>query len=157
MDSNRCPWPTTDPLMLRYHDEEWGVPAHDDRRHFEFLVLEGAQAGLSWQTILRKREGYRRLFAGFDPAQVAAFDEARVGEILTDPGIVRNRRKVESVITNARAFLAVQQELGSFDELIWRFVGGSPRRNAWRALKEMPAKTPEAEALSRELIQRGFK
>ena len=142
--------------MEAYHDTEWGVPEHDDRRHFEFLVLEGAQAGLSWSTVLDRREGYRRAFAGFDPAKVARFTPARVAKLLADPGIIRNRQKVSSAVANARAFLRVQDELGSFDALIWRFVGGSPIVNARKTLKDIPALTPESEALSRELVRRGF-
>ena len=155
MERRRCPWPTTE-LYVAYHDEEWGVPVHDDRRLFEFLVLEGAQAGLSWETILRKREAYRRAFAGFDPARVAAFGPGDVERLLGDAGIVRNRRKMESAVANARAFLAVQREFGSFDAYLWRFVGGRPVRNAWRAMAEVPAWTPESEAMSRELRRRGF-
>ena len=153
----RCPWGESDPLYIPYHDTEWGVPVHDDRRHFEFLVLEGAQAGLSWLTILRKREGYRHAFAGFDPNAVARFDEDRIAALLRDPGIVRNRLKVASAVGNARAFLRVQEECGSFDAFFWRFVGGSPRRNAWSDQKQIPAVTPEAEAASRELKKRGFR
>ncbi len=155
MEPARCPWPTTD-LYVAYHDEEWGVPVHDDRRLFEFLVLEGAQAGLSWETILRKREAYRKAFAGFDPARVAAFGPGDVERLLGDAGIVRNRRKVESAVANARAFLAVQREFGSFDAYLWRFVGGRPVQNAWREMAEVPARTPESEAMSRDLRRRGF-
>jgi len=155
--TERCPWPTTDPLMLQYHDRDWGVPTHDDRRHFEFLVLEGAQAGLSWSTILRKRKGYRRAFAGFDPVTVSRFDEADVERLLGDAGIVRNRLKISSAIGNARAFLAVQEELGSFDALFWQFVGGRMIRNRWKRLGQIPATSPEAEAASRELRRRGFR
>jgi DNA-3-methyladenine glycosylase I len=153
----RCGWAGEDPLYVAYHDEEWGVPVHDDRRHFEFLILEGAQAGLSWITILRKREGYRKAFAGFDPERVARFRPARVEKLLQDPGIVRNRLKVESAVNNARAFLALQEELGSFDRFIWQFVDGKPRRNAWKSLAELPASTPESDAMSKELKRRGFK
>jgi DNA-3-methyladenine glycosylase I len=142
--------------MEAYHDTEWGVPMHDDRRHFEFLVLEGAQAGLSWRTVLQRREGYRRAFAGFDPEKVARFTPARVEKLLADPGIIRNRQKVNSAVGNARALLKVQDELGSFDALIWRFVGGSPIINARKTLTDIPALTPESEALSRELARRGF-
>jgi DNA-3-methyladenine glycosylase I len=154
---NRCPWPIDDPLMLAYHDEEWGVPVHEDTRHFEFLVLEAAQAGLSWRTILHKREGYRRAFAGFDPQAVAAFDEVDVERLLGDAGIVRNRRKIEAAVGNARAFVAVQEEFGSFDAFVWRFVGGRPKRNAWRRLTELPATSAESDALSRELKGRDFR
>ena len=143
--------------MLAYHDREWGVPVHDDRRHFEFLVLEGAQAGLSWQTILRRREGYRRAFAEFDPRVVAGFDAAKERDLLADVGIIRNRAKVASVIGNARAFLELQNELGSFDAFLWGFVGGVPKVNAWTVPKQIPAKTPESEAASKELVRRGFR
>lgn len=153
----RCPWAGSSELYRRYHDEEWGVPVHDDRRHFEFLVLEGAQAGLSWETILRKREGYRRAFAGFDPEAVAAFGEADVSRLLADPGIVRNRLKVASAIDNARAFLEVQRQHGSFDAFVWSFLGGAPIRNAWTSLREVPALTPVSSALSKELKRRGFR
>ena len=152
---NRCGWARND-LAIRYHDEEWGVPVHDDRRWFEFLILEGAQAGLSWDTILRKREHYRRVFAGFDPDAVARFDEARIESLLADPGIVRNRLKVTSAVKNARAFLKVQEEFGSFDAYIWRFVEGRPVRNAWRTLEEIPARTPLSDAMSKDLKKRGF-
>ncbi|HNX49299.1 MAG TPA: DNA-3-methyladenine glycosylase I [Thermoanaerobaculaceae bacterium] len=153
----RCPWAGSTELYQRYHDDEWGVPTHDDRRHFEFLVLESAQAGLSWETILRKREGYRRAFAGFDPEAVARFGDADVARLLADAGIVRNRLKIASAIGNARAFLEVQQEFGSFDAFVWPFVGGTPVRNTWTSLKELPVFTPEAETLSRELKRRGFR
>ncbi len=153
----RCPWPGTDPLYVAYHDEEWGVPVHDDRKLFEFLVLDAAQAGLSWLTILRKRENYRRAFAGFDARKIARYDAAKVRALLVDPGIVRNRLKVESAVANARAFLAVQKEFGSFDAYIWGFVGGATKRNAWRTLKQLPAKTAESEAMSKDLIRRGFR
>lgn len=152
----RCPWAGTDPLYVQYHDEEWGVPLHDDGRLFEMLILEGAQAGLSWITILRKRDAYRRAFAGFDPQKVARFTPARVERLLANPGIVRNRLKVEGAVRNARAFLAVQDELGSFDAYVWRFVGGEPKTNRWRSLGEVPARTPESDALSRDLKRRGF-
>jgi len=156
MDKDRCPWPTDDALMLAYHDLEWGVPVHDDRTFFEALVLDGAQAGLSWKTILNKREGYRRAFDGFDPRKVARYDEGIVAELLADPGIVRNRAKIRSAINNAKAFLAVQAEHGSFDAFIWSFVGGRPIRNACRALADIPVSSPEAEALSKALKARGF-
>lgn len=152
---NRCGWAKND-LAIRYHDDEWGVPVHDDRRWFEFLILEGAQAGLSWDTILRKRESYRRAFAGFDPEAVAGFDEARIEALLTDPGIVRNRLKITSVVTNARAFLRVQEECGIFDGYIWRFVDGRPIQNAWSRLEEVPARTPLSDAISKDLKKRGF-
>jgi DNA-3-methyladenine glycosylase I len=152
----RCSWAGGE-LMTRYHDEEWGVPVHDDRVLFEFLILEGAQAGLSWETILKKRENYRAAFAGFDPAVVASYDGANVAALLADPGIVRNRLKIASAVTNARAFLAVQSEFGSFDAYVWRFVGGQPKVNAWRSLSELPARTAESDALSKDLQQRGFR
>ena len=152
----RCPWAGSDPLYLAYHDAEWGVPVHDDRRLFEMLILEGAQAGLSWITILRKREGYRTLFDGFDPATVASYDEAKVTALLLDPRIVRNGQKVRGTVTNARAFLAVRRELGSFDAYAWRFVEGRSKQNAWRTLGEVPAKTAESDAFSRDLKRRGF-
>ncbi len=154
---NRCTWAGNDPLYQAYHDEEWGVPVHDDRLLFEFLILEGAQAGLSWITILRKRAAYRAAFAGFDPEAVARFDAAKVAELLANPGIVRNRLKVESTITNARAFLKVQEEFGSFDAYQWRFVDGTPIQNAWHSMKEVPASTPLSEAMSRDLKKRGFR
>ena len=153
----RCPWCLGSPEYIAYHDREWGRPVHDDRVLFEFLILEGAQAGLSWSTILKKRENYRRLFADFDPAKVARFTPVRVEKLLLDPGIVRNRLKVEGTVKNAKAFLAVQKEFGSFDAYVWRFVGGRPIRNAWQTLKQLPARTPEAEAMSKDLLARGFK
>jgi DNA-3-methyladenine glycosylase I len=152
----RCSW-ARNPEAIAYHDREWGVPVRDDRTLFEFLILEGAQAGLSWDTILKKREGYRRAFAEFDPARVARFSEAKVEALLRDPEIVRNRLKIRSAVDNARAFLAVQREHGSFSAFLWAFVGGHPRRNAWRRLSEVPAHTPESDALSRELKRRGFR
>ena len=151
----RCPWPTT-PLYVAYHDTEWGVPLHDERRLFEFLVLEGAQAGLSWLTILNKRENYRRAFDGFDPEKVARYRARKIAALLADPGIVRNRQKIDSAVRNARAFLAVQEEFGSFDRYIWRFVDGRPVQNAWRRLKEIPPRTPVSDALSEDLRRRGF-
>jgi DNA-3-methyladenine glycosylase I len=153
----RCSWCGEDPLYVGYHDEEWGVPVHDDRLLFEFLVLEGAQAGLSWLTILRKREAYRAAFSGLDPRALARYDGRAVRRLLRDRGIVRNRLKIESAIANARAFLDVQDEFGSFDAYVWRFVGGRPKRNAWRSERQIPAVTPEAEALSRDLRVRGFR
>jgi DNA-3-methyladenine glycosylase I len=153
---NRCAWPKSE-LDIAYHDTEWGVPAHDDRVLFEFLILEGAQAGLSWSTILKKRENYRRAFAGFDPRQVAKFDARKTRQLLNDPGIVRNRLKIAATIQNAKAFLAVQKEFGSFDAYIWRFVGGKPVQNRRRSLKDIPARTPESDAMSKDLLKRGFK
>ncbi|HUO67693.1 MAG TPA: DNA-3-methyladenine glycosylase I [Gammaproteobacteria bacterium] len=143
--------------MERYHDEEWGVPVRDDRKHFEFLLLESAQAGLSWWTILRKRENYRRAFAQFDPAKVARFDARGVTRLMQDAGIVRNRQKIEAAIVNARSFLAVQEEFGSFDAYVWPFVGGAPIMNRWRQQADVPATTPESDALSKDLKRRGFK
>lgn len=153
----RCPWAGSDPRYIEYHDREWGVPVHDDRTLFEFLILEGAQAGLSWATILRKREAYRAAFAGFDAAALAAYTEAHIAALLENPGIVRNRLKIEAAVNNARAFLRVQAEFGSFDAYIWRFVDGCPRQNAWRAMSDIPAETPESRALSKDLVRRGFR
>jgi len=157
MEKIRCSWCGQDPGYQAYHDEEWGVPVHDDRRLFELLTLEGAQAGLSWLTVLRKREAYRRVFAQFDPQAVAAFDADRVAVILQDPGIVRNRLKVASTVGNAQAFLAVQAQFGSFDAYLWAAQEGRPRVNRWRTLAEVPPVTPEAEALSKDLKHRGFR
>jgi DNA-3-methyladenine glycosylase I len=152
----RCAWPSA-PLDVEYHDREWGVPVHDDRVLFEFLTLEGAQAGLSWSTILKKRANYRRAFADFDPARVARFTAARAERLLKDPGIVRNRLKVRSTIENARAFLRVQKEFGSFDRYLWQFVGGAPRINRRKTLRDIPSRTPESDALSKDLLKRGFR
>ena len=158
MPAERCGWvPPVDPLYLAYHDEEWGVPSHDDRHLFELLVLEGAQAGLSWATILRKREGYRRAFAGFDPEQVSGFGQRDVERLLGDADIVRNRLKIESAIANAQATLAVQAEVGSLDAYLWGFVGGRPIANARRTLSEIPAETAESRAMSKDLKRRGFR
>lgn len=154
----RCPWAEgVSPAYLAYHDTEWGVPVRDDARQFEFLLLEGAQAGLSWATILHRREGYRRAFAGFDPARVARFTPARVAKLLLDPGIIRNRLKIEAAIGNARAFLAVQEEFGSFSDYIWRYVDGHPVQNRWRTPREVPATSALSDALSRDLRARGFR
>jgi DNA-3-methyladenine glycosylase I len=152
----RCAWSGTDPLYVAYHDEEWGVPVHDDRVLFEFLVLEGAQAGLSWLTILRKRDAYRRAFDRFDPRKVARYDKRKVGALLADAGIVRNRAKIESAIKNAKAFLEVQAEFGSFDAYQWRFVDGRPVQNRRRGVGEIPARSAESDALSKDLKNRGF-
>ena len=152
----RCSWCGDDPLYVRYHDEEWGVPVHDDRTWFEFLILEGAQAGLSWLTILRRREGYRRAFEGFDVEKVAAFGEDDVERLLRDSSIIRNRAKIGAAVSNARAFLAVQEEFGSFDSYIWEWVGGSPIQNSWRRLEDVPASTPLSERISKDLKRRGF-
>ena len=154
--TTRCAWATT-PLGIAYHDAEWGVPLHDDQSLFEFLILEGAQAGLSWELILQKRDAYRLAFDNFDPAKVASYGDDRVAELLANPGIVRNRLKVAAAIGNARAFLDAQQEFGSFDAYIWGFVDGSPFRNEWQSLSDIPAKTPQSEAMSKELRRRGFR
>jgi DNA-3-methyladenine glycosylase I len=151
-----CGWETDDPIYIDYHDCDWGVPVHDDQRLFEMLVLEGAQAGLSWITILKRREGYRRAFASFDPARVARFDARKVAKLLEDKGIIRNRAKVASAIRNAKVFLEIQQAEGSFDRFIWDFVGGRPRVNSWKGLAEIPAKTEESLALSKALAARGM-
>lgn len=157
-DLTRCGWASLDdPLYREYHDKEWGVPVHDDRVLFEFLVLEGAQAGLNWGTILRKRENFRMAFDGFDPKKVARYGQREVKRLLSDPGIIRNRLKISAAILNAKAFLAVQREFGSFDSYVWRFVGGRTRVNGRRSLKEIPATTPESEAMSRGLLERGFR
>lgn len=152
----RCDWAGTDPIYVDYHDKEWAVPVHDDRLLFEFLVLEGAQAGLNWLTILRKRPAYRKVFAGFEPARVARFDKRKIGRLLQDTSIVRNRLKIESAVRNARAFLKVQEQFGSFDDYQWRFVDGRPRLNRFTTMAEVPARTAESNAFSRDLKQRGF-
>lgn len=156
MHQPRCEWCLGDELMIAYHDTEWGVPLHDDQRHFEFLVLDGAQAGLSWRTILHKREGYRRCFAGFDPRIVASFTQDDIERILLDPGIVRNRLKVQGAVKNARAFLAVQQEFGSFDAYIWQFVDGAPIVNSYASSKDLPATSRQSDAMSKDMRRRGF-
>ena len=153
----RCPWSSGSEAYINYHDREWGVPVHDDRAQFEFLILEGAQAGLSWSTILNKRDAYREAFAGFDPARVARYGARQIDALLANPGIVRNRLKVESAVNNARRFLAVQEEFGSFDAYVWRFVGGTPIQHRRRTIKAVPASTKESDALSKDLKQRGFK
>jgi len=156
----RCEWagsdPLYDPLYIEYHDNEWGVPVHDDRKIFEMLVLEGAQAGLNWLTVLRKRENYRKAFDNFDPRKVAKYDSKKLQELLANEGIIRNKLKIHSAIQNARAFLEVQKEFGSFDAYIWQFVGGRPIRNSWKSLSELPAQTAESEAMSKDLKRRGF-
>ena len=152
----RCQWASGNELTIRYHDEEWGVPAHDDRKLFEFLILEGAQAGLSWNTILNKRENYRIAFDQFDPQRVAAYDRRKMQRLLKDPGIVRNRLKIDSAVANARAFSRVQEEFGSFDRYIWRFVGGKPRVNSWKSSRQVPARTAESDAMSKDLKACGF-
>ncbi len=152
----RCLWCGNDPLYLAYHDEEWGVPAHDDQHLFEMLLLEGAQAGLSWLTILRKRENYRKAFHSFNPESIAAYSDADVGRLLTDPGIVRNRLKIESAIKNARAALDIQAEFGSLDTFLWRYVDGTPLQNEWRSLADLPSRTERSDAMSKDLKRRGF-
>ncbi len=154
---NRCAWVPNDPDYIAYHDNEWGVPIHDDRALFEFLLLEGAQAGLSWSTILHKRENYRLAFDQFNPEKVALYGEAEIAALLNNPGIVRNRLKIRAAVTNAQAFLAVQESFGSFDAYIWKFVDGKPKQNHWKTLTELPARTVESDALSKDLVQRGFK
>jgi len=155
--AGRCPWCEHSELYRQYHDEEWGVPVHDDIKQFEFLILEGAQAGLSWSTILNKRDGYRTAYDGFDPVKVAAYDDAKATELLNNPGIVRNRLKIAASINNAQHFLEVQQEFGSFDNYIWEFVGGRPIVNTFRKMSQVPATSPESDALSKDLKKRGFK
>lgn len=155
-EQGQCAWAIGDALYQAYHDEEWGVPLHDDQRLFEFLILEGAQAGLSWITVLRKRENYRAAFDQFDPLKVAAYDAAKIDALLQNSGIIRNRLKVQSAVRNAQAFLRVQAEFGSFDAYIWGFVGGVPRQNHWQALSDVPAETDEARAMSKDLKRRGF-
>lgn len=152
----RCSWATNE-LSIRYHDQEWGVPVHDDRTLFEFLILEGAQAGLSWNIILNKRENYRHAFDGFDPRKVARYDRRKITKLLADSGIVRNKLKIAAAVENAKAFLRVQQEFGSFDKYIWQFVGGKPKVNNWESLRQVPARTPESDAMSKDLLRRDFK
>lgn len=152
----RCAWPGDDPLMIQYHDEEWGIPLHDDRKHFEFIVLDGNQAGLSWRTVLYKRENFRAAFDQFDVNKVAQYDEAKVTELLNNPGIIRNKQKIAAAIKNARAFLTIQAQFGSFDAYIWQFVNGQPLINQWQTTAQIPAQSPEAEAMSKDLIKRGF-
>lgn len=153
---NRCPWAGDDPLYIEYHDGEWGVPVHDDGKLFEMLILEGAQAGLSWITILKKRENYRRAFDNFQVEKVAGYEKEKIEELLQDPGIIRNRRKIEAAVKNARAFLVVQKEFGSFAKYIWQFVGYKRKENSWQTLEDVPTKTKESEAMSRDLQKRGF-
>ncbi len=154
---NTCDWPGVNELMIAYHDTEWGVVVHDDRKLFEFLLLDNAQAGLSWQTILNKRENYRKAFDGFDPAKVARYNKRKIESLLKNPGIIRNRFKVEHAVTNAREFVNVQEEFGSFDDYSWRFVGAEPIRNKWKSIKQIPATSPESDAMSKDLKKRGFK
>jgi DNA-3-methyladenine glycosylase I len=157
LDIKRCAWPLSSDLMVAYHDVEWGVPVHDDRKLFEFMVLDAFQAGLSWSTILNKRENFRQAFDDFEPHKVARYARRRIERLLADPGIVRNRLKVEATVSNARAFLRIQEEIGSFDPFIWQFVGGETRQNRWRSLRQLPAKTKQSDAMSKALKERGFK
>ena len=152
----RCAWVGTDPLSIEYHDREWGVPVHDDRKMFEFLILEGMQAGLSWMTILRKRDNFRAAYDDFDPVKIAQYDQAKFEELMSNPDVIRNRRKIEAAARNARAFLAVQAEFGSFDAYMWQFVSGKPKVNSWKSISEIPAQTEESVILSKDLRQRGF-
>jgi len=154
---NRCRWAGNDPIYIDYHDNEWGVPVHDDKKLFEFVILEGAQAGLSWITILKKRENYRLALDGFDYNKIAQYDENKIEELLSNPGIIRNRRKIEGTVGNARAFLRIQEEFGTFDKYIWRFVGGKPRKNNWNSIEEVPVTTKESDEMSKDLKKRGFK
>lgn len=156
VEQKRCRWCLGDELMMEYHDTEWGIPVHDDKLHFEYLILDAAQAGLSWRTVLYKRENYRKAFADFDPAKVARFTEKRIAKLLENPGIIRNRQKINSAIVNAKAFLAVQSEFGGFDEYIWRFVDGATIVNRWNNESQIPAKTDVSEAMSKDMKQRGF-
>ena len=156
-EKTSCEWPVDDDLMIAYHDEEWGVPLHDDRKLFEFLVLDAFQAGLSWRTILHKRENFRLAFDGFDAQLIARYKKRKIGQLLENAGIVRNRMKIEATVANAKAFLRVQSEYGSFDSYIWQFVGGQPKQNRWRSLKRLPASTPDSDRMSKDLKERGFK
>jgi DNA-3-methyladenine glycosylase I len=153
----RCEWSVSDPIYIQYHDEEWGVPVHDDRKLFEFLILDGAQAGLSWLLILKKRENYRKAFHNFNARKIARYDEKKIKALLNDPGIIRNRLKIQSAIDNAKGFLAAQKEFGSFDKFIWQFTGGKTIKNSWKTIKQVPAKTTESDAMSKELKRRGFR
>ena len=157
VDKERCPWCGNDPLYMQYHDEEWGVPVRDDHKQFEFLVLESAQAGLSWLTILKRREAYRKAYRGFDPLKVSLFAEGDVERLLNDSGIIRNRRKIEASINNARCFLEMQEEFGSFSDYLWAYVGNEPLINSWKSLQEMPAQTALSREISSDLKKRGFK
>lgn len=152
-----CEWPSGDELMLKYHDEEWGVPLHDDRKLFEFIILDAFQAGLSWKTILHKRKNFEKAFDNFDVGKIAKYKEAKINKLLNDAGIIRNKLKINATITNAKAFIKIQKEFGSFDKYIWQFTGGKPLINYWKSLKEIPAKTKESDAMSKDLIERGFK
>ena len=153
----RCEWPTNDPLLIEYHDKEWGVPLHDDRKLFEFLLLDAFQAGLSWFIVLKKRESLRRAFSGFDPVKISRYNNSRIEKLLRDPGIIRNRLKIESTISNARSFLSLQKEFGSFDKYIWQFVNFKPIRNKWKTIQDIPAKSNESDEMSKDLKKRGFK
>jgi DNA-3-methyladenine glycosylase I len=153
----RCPWVKEDPLMIEYHDKEWGIPIHDDNLLFEFLILEGAQAGLSWITILRKRENYRKAFDNFDPAKIADYNEEKIEELMNNPGIIRNHRKITAAVANAKAVLEIQKEYGSFDKYIWQFVGGEPIQNKWEKMEDVPSFTAESEKMSKDLKKNGFK
>ena len=153
----RCTWSGSDPLMMAYHDTEWGIPVHDDNKHFEFIILEGAQAGLSWSTILKKREGYRKAFSGFDPKKIATFDSKKIKKLILNPAIVRNRLKINSAVNNAKQFLKIQKEFGSFDAYCWQFVNGKPKINKWKTHKKIPATSIESDAFSKDLKFRGFK
>lgn len=153
----RCPWPAGDPLMIEYHDTEWGVPVHDDRMLFEFMVLDAFQAGLSWRTVLHKRENFRKAFDGFDPAKIAAYDQGKIDVLLQDTGIIRNKAKINSTVVNAKAFLAVQAEFGSFSAYCWQFTGGTTKTNQWKDLSEIPARSAESDQMSKDLVKRGFK
>lgn len=157
LQMNRCPWPGDDELYIKYHDKEWGIPIHDDNKHYEFLVLESAQAGLSWITILRRRENYRKAYDYFDPVKVAEYDEKKINDLLNNPGIIRNRRKIEASIHNAKQFLEIQQEFGSFDEYLWKFVDNKPIVNSWKSISEIPANTELSDEISNDLKKRGFK
>jgi len=163
IENNRCPWPSDNPLMIAYHDQEWGVPLHDDHRHFEFLVLDAFQAGLSWQTIINKRENFRRAFNQFDPEKIARYTKRRIEKLCADAGIIRNRLKITSTVSNAQAFLAIQEEFNSFDEYIWQFAEdhqgakGRPRLNRWKSLRQTPTSTPQSDAMSKALKERGFR
>jgi len=156
-EKKRCGWSSSDPIYVDYHDKEWGVPVHDDQKLFEFLILEGAQAGLSWITILRRRENYRKAFDQFDPVKVARYNQKKVTQLMKDVGIIRNRLKIESAVQNAKSFLKVRDEFGSFSNYMWEFVGGSPIQNTWKTLKHIPPKTKESEAMSKDLVKRGFR
>lgn len=157
LKKSRCAWSGSDPLMIDYHDNEWGSPVHEDNKHFEFLILEAAQAGLSWSTVLKKREGYRKAFSNFDPKKVAKYDAKKIEKLMLNPNIIRNRLKIEAAVHNAKQFLKIQKDFGSFDIYCWQFVSGKPKINTWKSMKQIPAITPESEAFSRDLKKRGFK